>query len=126
MLTSDVGCEETGPDREPTHIPARKEVIRAHVFLFARGPVGYPRQQDEIRRDHEDVDDAEVAHGFQSVGEKWPSSFAMLRDLLSGVRQESGAFPPSALRPSDIVPSLTGAEAVPTLATKAAEGLNGQ
>src|SRR5215210_7443086 len=86
MLTTDVGGEETRSDREPAYISARQEVVRADVFLFARGPVGDSRQEEEIRRDDEDVDDAEIAHGFQSVREKMPSPSS------SGYREESEAF----------------------------------
>ena len=74
MFASDVGGEQAGPDREPTHISAREKEVRAHVFLFARGPVGDPRQDEEISRDNEDIDDVEVAHGIQSVRENWQSS----------------------------------------------------
>src|SRR5450759_4515870 len=100
MLAPDVGSEEAGSDREPTHIPTRKKVVRAHVLLAARGPVGDPRPHEEIPGDHEDVDDAEVAHGVSSVRVKWTAELccATPRDLSSGVREESEAFRRSALR----------------------------
>ena len=93
VLAPDVGSEEAGSDRQPTHIPAREKEVRAHVFLFARGPVGDPRQHEEVRDDHEDVDDAEVAHGVRSVREKKPSSLP-LRSAAHPKRrrEESGAF----------------------------------
>ena len=100
MLATDVGSEQAGSDREPAHISARQKEVGAHILLAARGPVGDSRQQNEIRRDHEDVDDAEVAHGVRSVREKWTSELFVSYPPrpLGGDREESGAFRRFALR----------------------------
>src|SRR5206468_6366950 len=70
MLAPDIRGEQARPDREPADVPAREEVVGAHVLLAARSPVADPKEDQEVRGDDEEIERGDVAHGVTvQVGE---------------------------------------------------------
>src|SRR6266566_3420114 len=48
--------------REPRDVPARQEIVGAHVLLAQRGPPCDAEQNDEVDRDEQQVGRVEIAH----------------------------------------------------------------
>ena len=104
MLASDVRREQARAYREPTHISAREEVVRADVLFAARRPVADPEQNDEVARD-DDRDRGDGGCSWSAMGgggERCRSTWS-----LSSFRATTISRPPSGRRSGPNVTHLT-------------------
>src|SRR5438552_10109117 len=63
MLAADVRREETRSYGQPTHISTGKKVVGADVLLAPCSPVSDQRDDEEVSRDDDDVDELKLFHG---------------------------------------------------------------